>query len=407
MNKSQLLKFKIKNYRSFYDEQVIDFSTGKAPRAVTAVYGPNASGKSNIMKALGLMRWFIINSTAANIVDIPVEPFMLKEGFADRPSEFEIEFIGSGRHFIYGYAVTKNAVHREYMREYASTTKKSLSTIFDRENGELNASAAKYNFGKKLNEATRPTSLLITKARENNNEYANILFEWLENINVLFGAADETMQWSITQLRNDKKLAEDVLELMKEADLWIRGFNVEDVDIPVELINQLPFSEEVKRTMLNAPDKASAVKTLHALRDTNQKIVGEQIFDMISNESSGTQKFFSLAAPIVNTLQTGKVLLIDEFGAYLHPDMCNFIVALFKSEKNKFNAQLIINTHDTSLMSQDGPLARDDILFVEKNQVEETVISALSEKSTRLDDRFEKRYRQGLYGAKPQLGYEG
>ncbi len=404
MNESQLLKFKLKNYRSFYDEQVITFCEGGTARPVTAIYGPNASGKSNILKALAFMRWFIINSTAANVLEIPVEPFMLKEGYLERPSEFEIEFKNNGRHFIYGYSATRTEVRSEYLREYASTTKKSLTTIFERRNGKLNPSAIKFNFGKKLHDSTRATSLLITKARENNNEYANVLFDWLDNVNVLFGAPDETTPWSVSQLRNNQELASEVLDLIKQADLWIRGFSIEDVDIPAELINQLPFSDEVKRNMLSASDKPSSVKTVHALRDVNQKIIGDQIFDMGANESNGTQRIFSLAAPIINTLQTGKVLFIDEFGTYLHPDMCNFLVALFKSEKNKLNAQLVINTHDTSLMSQDGPLDRDDILFVEKNQVEETIISALSDKSARIDDRFEKRYRQGLYGAKPQIG---
>lgn len=405
MNKSQLLKFKLKNYRSFYDEQVINFCAGDAARSVTAIYGPNASGKSNIMKALAFMKWFIINSTAANILDIPVEPFMLKEGFNERPSEFEVEFQNDGRHFIYGYAATRIEIHYEYLKEYTGATKKSLTTVFERQKGnKLNPSAIKFNFGKKLSESTRPTSLLITKARENNNEYANALFDWLDNIDVLFGAPDETTHWSISQLRNNKELTRDVLDLMKQADLWIRGFSIEDVDIPAELINQLPFSEEIKRNMLSASDKPSSVKTVHALRDVNQKIVGEQVFDMTANESNGTQRIFSLAAPIINTLQNGKILFIDEFGTYLHPDMCNFLVALFKSDRNKFNAQLIINTHDTSLMSQEGPLERGDVLFVEKNQVEETIISALVDKSTRIGDRFEKRYRQGLYGAKPQIG---
>lgn len=399
MNNSKLLGFKVKNFRSFYNEQVFDFRNGEEARNVTAFYGPNASGKSNIMKALATMRFFIINSTVANLLEIPVEPFLLKKDSAQHPTEFEIEFVGSGRHFIYGYSATRYAVHHEYLKEFASTTKKSLLTIFDRQGDTLNASAAKYSFGKKLLDNTRTTSLLITKARENNNEYANIMFEWLDNFNVLFGAADETLQWSVAQLTHNAKLHSDVLDLVKKADLWIRGFDIEEIDIPSEILNQLPITDEAKQSI----GKGASIKTVHALRDENERIVGEQIFEMGANESNGTQKFFSLAAPIVNTLQTGKILFIDEFGAYMHPDLCNFIVALFKSSMNVSNAQLIINTHDTSLMSQDGPLDRDDIVFIEKNHIEETIVNALSSKSSRLDDRFEKRYRQGLYGAKPQL----
>lgn len=401
MNKSQLLRLKVKNFRSFNSEQEIDFRSkdGNA-RPVTAIYGPNASGKSNLIKALQFIHWFVINSNNASLTTIPAEPFMLNTEIKDAPSEFEIEFTQNRKHLIYGFSLDRTSVKKEYLLEYASKTMKPR-TIFKRTGSGLNPTAEKYKFGKKLYTDTRSNVLLITKARESNNEYANTIFDWLAGVNFLSGDPSETLQWTVDQLRANPGMAQDVRSLLSEADFWIRSFNVEDAVIPQDIIRQLPFTDEVKQNLT----KGFAVKTMHAIRDKNKKIVGEQLFDLNENESSGTKRFFELAAPIVDTLANGKTLYLDEFGSYLHPDICLFIVSLFKSKRNKRNAQLIINTHDTSLMS-DEVLSREDIFFVEKNYAEESSVTPLSNKSVRLGEAFEKRYRQGLYGAKPHIEQE-
>ncbi len=401
MNKSKLLKLCVKNFRSFKDRQCIDFTSPEGVRKVTAVYGPNGGGKTNIFLALGFIRAFIKDSNNAQAVQIAYQPFLLNSASSRAVSEFEIEFMQSNRHFIYGFSVTNESVEHEYLREFASTVKKSR-LIFERKNGELNPTAEKYGFGKKLMEGTRSVTLLITKARENNNEYANLIFDWIQSVNLLTGSnPQETMQWSITQLNENPKLKEEVLNLLNEGDLWIRSFYLQPVDIPPQLVGQLPFNEEAKRNIL--ANKGTAIRTNHYVRDKGRKVVGEHSFDLQTQESSGTLKFFALAAPLLDTLKNGKVLYIDEFESSLHQDMCHFIVSKFKSPENKQGAQLIINTHNTALMSQGAPLQREDIVFVEKNLAEESVISALSDKSVRPDESFEKRYRQGLYGAKPQL----
>jgi AAA15 family ATPase/GTPase len=121
---------------------------------------------------------------------------------------------------------------------------------------------------------------------------------------------------------------------------------------------------------------------------------------MTGQESTGTQQFFNLAAPILHTIANGMTLYIDEFGTYLHPDICQFIVKLFNSpELNKAGAQLIVNTHDASLMSKEAELLkREDIVIVEKNYMEETLITPLIEKSVREGESFEKRYRKDYTG---------
>lgn len=397
---SQLLHLKITNYRSIYSEQTIDFCFNGKTRAVTAMYGPNAGGKSNIAWALRFIQFFIRNSSSANLTSIAQDPFLLKDTSSSQPSTFEIALKQGKKRFMYGFSITGEAVVHEYLKEYAGSTKK-LRIIFERVQGKLNPSAEKFKFGRKLHAKTRQGTLLITKAYEDNNEYAAAIFEWLENLNILSGMTNETIQWSIQQLKENTQLQAAVLELMNNADLSIRRFKLEEIILLQKAIDHLPLNTDFKKYISTA-ESVYTIKTIHAVRDRNQKIVSEETFDLSNQESSGTQKFFELAAPILNTLADGKVLYIDEFGAFLHSDLSQFIVTLFTSH-NPNHAQLIINTHDTSLMTQDGPLAREDILFVEKNAADETIITPLAKKSARSNESFEKRYREGLYGAKPKI----
>lgn len=318
---------------------------------------------------------------------------------------FELDIVHRGKRYQYAFALNNDSVTYEELKEFAGKTTKPR-IVFKRQNGKMNASAERFGFGKRIVDATRQGSLLLTKAFENNNIYATQVFEWLSSFNVLRGQMNETTEWSLNNMRANSELKEAVAKLLQEADLWIRRFDIENVDVPQAVIDGLPFNDDVKKKILASKGMAAAVKTAHAVRDANHKIVNEQLFDLIAQESTGTQRFFELAAPIVYTLENGMSMYIDEFETYLHPDLSRFVVSLFASKANTKGAQLIINTHDTSLMAKNGPLKRENIVFAEKNYAEESVVTALADKSVRANESFEKRYREGLYGAKPQLDAE-
>ena len=133
------------------------------------------------------------------------------------------------------------------------------------------------------------------------------------------------------------------------------------------------------------------------MRGEKNEIVDYINFSLDDEESTGTRIIFDLAPLIVASVEDGTPLYIDEFGIYLHPDICSYILKYFK---DKSQSQLIINTHDTSLMNA---LSREEIILVEKNQAEESLISRLSDYSPRKDTPIEKHYRKGLYGARPFL----
>lgn len=406
MNKSNLLQFEVSNFRSIYKKQTLDLRDNGSARKVTALYGPNASGKTNIARAMSFMRQFIEGSTNANINKVPRDPFALFDYSSKNDSTFRMEFVHNGRHMDYSFALNDSGVASEALYEYkgASTRK---TTIFERTNNHLNDNALRFGFGKKLLQTTRPESLLLTKARENNNQYANIVFDWLAMLNVLSGIANETRDFTLNVLKDNPKLVEDVVQLLKDADLWIRDIQLNDIYMPDEIYKQLPLNEEHKKAI----DRHGVdVVTKHAIRDKGNKIVGYAGFSMDEHESEGTRRFFELSAPILHTLENGMTLYMDEFETGLHEDMCQLIVRLFKSEKtNKKGAQLIINTHNTSLMSAEDEetgerlIGRDNIIFVEKDNLGQTIVTPLSKKSVRENEAYEKRYRQGLYGAKPYI----
>ena len=381
----RLNSLKIANFRSFLNEQRLDFSKSN----ITAIYGPNASGKSNTARVLGFVKWFIFNSAKAEIVKIPFEPFLLRLDNA-LPTVIEIEFKSNDRFFRYGFSFNANEIVNEKLTELTSRKEK---IVFNRnhQNIENLTTAKKFGFTENLLSKTRKTTLLITKAREDNNDYANSVFDFLSHFNVITCGTSGLRQICVDLLNHDKNMKNKVLTFLRSADFWIRDIKVDEVDTPDEVIKMLPFKEDFKKNF----QKSISITTTHSVRDNNSKVVGSAQFSLDGQESAGTSIIFDLSALIIHSLEQKSPLYIDEFGLHLHPDICYYILQQFKNEPN---AQLVLNTHDISLMNH---LAREDIVFVDKNQAEESYITPLTDLSPRVNDPFEKHYRKGLYGARP------
>lgn len=386
--------FKISNYRSFYDEQNIVFDNN-----VTAFYGANASGKSNIYKALQLFRSFVINSTQPTITDSPYDPFLLSPDGAKKPLRLEVTFSDKRSDSGYRYMFESDGatITEEAMYDLSSSRER---TLFVRSKG-YTTTAGKNSFSKTIFEQTRPNSLIITQAQMFNNKYAATLFEMLENLGLVeVGNAAYLRDFSMQTIQKSPELKDRALKLLKGADFMIRDFNFLSSDIPSEVIDAAPFSDDIKAQLRN--QKASAVQTVHAVRNAEGEIISNVVFDLNNQESRGTNVFFDLTIPILDCIENGRTMYIDEFSSSLHSDICEFIVKLF--HENKTGAKLIINTHDQSLMKngQQGVLDRDNIVIVDKDRFERTRVTPLTEKrSIRKDDNIEKKYRYGLYGGKP------
>lgn len=396
-NKRYIIEsFKVKNYRSFCDTQEIKFDNN-----VVALYGANASGKSNLWKAMLLFYSFVKNSTQPNMQGAPYEPFLLRDDMQDKPLMFEVVFGDANTKNKYRYMFETNAqeVVEEAMYDLSTSRER---VIFVRSKG-CNAQAIKNGFGKNIFEQTRPNSLIITQAQTFNNKYAAVLFNMLDNLNLtMIGSNPQLRDLSIKILQDDYTLKNKALKLLHKADFMIRDFNFTTNEIPTEVIDATPFSDLIKVQLRG--QKSTTIQTLHSVRNKNGEIVRDVTFDMNNQESLGTNIFFDVIIPIIHSIDNGKTIYIDEFSSSLHIDICELIVKLFKN--NKTGAKLIINTHDVGLMKDGsgrrGVLDRDNIVIVEKDLFGQTKLTPLMDKSAiRKDDNIEKKYRIGLYGGKP------
>jgi AAA15 family ATPase/GTPase len=391
---AQLLSIKIKNYRSFYTGQELRFGDNESQH-VTALFGPNSGGKSNTAQAIIALFNYIYGSANANAVP-PYEPFLLREGAESEPTGFEIAFEYQKRRYTYLLEFNNECVMKEALFEKSEKINRRKTIFMRDENGKVNANANKFGFGPKLLGKTRKETLLITKAREDNNRYSNIVFELLKDVMVIPGGVFGFNDLAIDILKKNPSLKDKTIRLLRNCDFSIQDFAIEDVPVSEEMLKGIPLPEEIKKDIMQSG--GTTIRTSHVIRNSDRKVVGTKQFDLATQESMGTKKFFEMAVPIVDALERGKTLYIDEFGAYLHPVLADAIIKLFKSDDNKNGAKLILNTHNTSIMAS---LDREDIVIVEKNMDEESVIMPLVSKTVRANESFEKRYRQGLYGGAP------
>ena len=376
-----------------------------------AIFGANASGKSNIIGALGFMRNFVINSAKQTqaFERINVEPFRLNTATANRPSFFQIVFISNSTLYRYGLELDGSAVRSEWLFSKKPKAPGKEAALFTREGDRINVGPL-FREGDGLEGKTRPNaSFLSTVAMWNGSTAANVI-KWFTDCNVVIGTQDDGyLAYTANEFQTNPEFKSKFMEYLQLADMGIDSVMVDQhqvqmTDIPVGL------PAAIRDEILSQGAKTLDIKTEHKLFDHAGKRVGSVLFDLAGNESAGTQKYFSFAGPIHDTLAKGKVLFIDEFDAKLHPDLGGALVRLFNSSiSNKNNAQLVFVTHNTRFLSNEV-MRRDQIWFAEKNDQGATRLFSLleykdpSNSRIRKDASFEKNYRQGRYGSVPSVG---
>ncbi len=393
--------FSVKNYRSIYDEQTVYFDAG---RSVTAFYGANASGKTSFYRAMADFSKFVRHSTNPDSPDFPRAPFLLRSGAMKEPTVFSIVFHNDENRYKYSFSLLDGKVSEEEMYDLSSSRAR---TIFVRSRGATEL-AGKNGFGKKMfegNEAVRDDSLLITLARHTKNRYADAVFDLLHNI-VLFSLdnTDGLRKVCLDILQQYPELSKQVIELLHEADFSINDFSLSTINFTPEMLAGANMPEDMKQMMIRQ-GKSVFVNTVHTVRNSDGDKVGTVVFDMGSQESLGTNRFFDIAIFVMNAIANGHTIYIDEFGSSLHTSICQFIVQLFKKKGNKTGAKLLINTHDVGLIKNGpiGVLDKDDIMIVEKDRFEQTIITPLKDKMLRSDENIGKKYTMGMYGGVPIL----
>ncbi len=421
-----LIEFTVGNFRSFRDPQTLSMIaapikakdpaidknnvihvTGN-PDLLTsaAIYGANASGKSNLVKALAFMKYFVINSPKETkpIGGINVEPFRLHTSKISQPSHFEIVFIEEGKRYRYGFEATKERVVTEWLYFVPSTRE---ARLFQREGDNITVGNY-FQGGRKLMAQTRPNALFLSTAAQFNQLIAQKLVDWFRQIGIISGVEDMGMMpFTLHQLVEGEH-SQAIRDLICRLDLGISDLHVEK--IPVASDPRLPddMPEDVRQafmTILKVGKNVErfAVHTSHTKYDAKGNAVGKERFELDEHESEGTQKLFAMSGPLLDTLADGDILVVDEMDARLHPLLTREIVALFNNKAtNPHGAQLIFNTQDTNLLDN-NLFRRDQIWFIEKDQQGASHLYSLAEFKVRNDKDYERGYIQGRYGAIPYL----
>ncbi|RLT37735.1 MAG: ATP-binding protein [Chloroflexi bacterium] len=434
-----LIEFSIGNFRSFRDKvtfsmvaaalksknpQVDDnnvFSVEGQPTLLTsaAIYGANASGKSNLIKAIGFMRKFVLNSTKETqaVGAIGAEPFALHTETAGKPSHFEMVFVADDIRYRYGFEATTERVVSEWLFHVPT---KVEARLFERTQDEFHLSGV-FKEGKGIQEKTRPNTLFLSAVAQWNGEIAQRIVTWFRKLGIASGLEDTMMRFHTMESLAEGDYQERIIEMIRSMDLAIEKVTVEMKPMPEidpSISDRLKEAIRLVREKIHVREELGStnmgVATTHHRFDADGNRVDLVNFDMDKQESDGTQKLFALSGPIVRALQEGRVLIVDELDARLHPLMTCGLVKLFNSrETNPRHAQLIFTTHDTNLLDKDL-FRRDQIWFTEKDRQGATDLYSLAEfkiktasqskSAVRNDASFEKDYIAGRYGAIPFLG---
>jgi hypothetical protein len=374
-----------------------------------AVYGANGSGKTNFVRAIGFMRDLVLGES-------PIRncAYKLDRTMKDEPSFFEIIFIKDNIRYRYGFEIDRKSVLSEWLF-YVPTTREA--SLFTREKQNITIGRS-FREGRILSDSIKKDKLFLSfVAQLNGASITQSIMEWFKNVSVMSGLDSDlsnTTDMLLEEGKSGKKRKKQVLDILNRFDAQIEDIAIEErYFVPIAIPADLEISDQARAFIASVNtlfEKEGGGKKMPPrviiYRKTyeNGKESGIEEFDLRQQESDGTKKLFALAGSLVQSLETGKTIVVDELESKLHPLVTKEIVKLFNSNiSNKKNAQLIFTTHDTNLL-QGNHFRRDQIWFTEKDKYGSSHLYSLLEYKPRKDASFQKDYINGRYGAIPYIG---
>ncbi|QWF69715.1 AAA family ATPase [Methylomonas paludis] len=408
-----LLEFRVRNFRSIRDEIIVSFIASNDKKLAetnltstslkslsyvvrsAVIYGPNASGKSTILQALNYMR-SVVSESATSMQSgqhFNVQPFRLDSSCVTMPTEFEITFLLYGIRYQYGFSLTPEKIIDEWLLVYRAAKPQQW---FNRHYDESTQNSV-YEFSSHLSgprkvwqKTTRSNALFLSTAAQFNSLLILPVYRWIVE--------------QLVPLNTGFNLSADLTTALLQSDIGKREICefLASADISISEIFSVP-RQGYRQLILFSPEGP------HITSEENEIIIpqfvhktekGSATFEL-HEESIGTQHLYALAAPILDALRYGKLIIVDELDSSLHPLMVRKLVRMFHDTKiNKLGAQLLFTTHDTSLL--DRALFRSDqIWFTEKDQNQATNLYPLTDFSPRENEAWERGYLIGRYGAVP------
>ena len=411
-----LIQFKFKNFKSFRDETILDLSATKVtehPHHVVtigkekilktaAIYGANASGKTNVYDALEYMSYYVTNSFCfggekdtnkldGNAITLP---FLLDTTSKEMPSVFEIYFtlnIFDGKIYNYGFTVDEKGVSEEWLNYKAETGRKYFPILYRSRGSEIEFPKIPKEYRDNLKVSLQDETLIVSLGAKLKVPILETIHNWFDELLFQnFGEPKEDIALSSLMpdgFANNPQIRENVVKYLSTFDQGIVDFNIEEIP--------------------NPKGKKSSEYYIYAVHAVNGS--SETIKIPLAQESAGTQKMVALYDPLQAALESGGVLFVDELYARLHPLLVqDFIITFLDVKTNPNNAQLIFTTHDSWQLSSDL-LRRDEIWFTEKNENGASSLYSLVDfkgenaAKIRKDENYGKNYLLGKYGAIPEL----
>jgi AAA15 family ATPase/GTPase len=411
-----LLEFRVANYRSFYDEQVLSL-VASADRHLSAentastnakgvrralrsavIYGANASGKSNLLRALAVMRAIVVQSAQLGPEQpLNVQPFRLARRKKLEATLFEVTVVLEGVRYQYGFELTTQRITREWLQVYkASRPQTWIDRTYDAESDRDGYASTPLLAGQKAvwQEATKRNSLFLSVAVQLNSEQLAPLHKWFSSaLVVLLDGATLPFSFSTTAIQS-KEGAASISQLMRSADIAI-----DSVSAVARKGLQRQFQLDLHTGEASSQQiEGDVMVPLFTHRAGDQTAIFE-----FAEESQGTQKLFSLAGPLMDILAAGKTLVIDELDRSLHPLLVRQIVNTFHDpDTSGPTPQLLYTTHDTTLLDS-TLLRRDQVWLTEKGADQASRLVPLMEYSPRKNEALERGYLGGRYGGVPIL----
>ncbi len=418
-----LIEFSVENFRSIKDRVTLSMVAGSKKENLednlidtgfkdltllksAVIYGPNASGKSNVIRAMFTAIGIIMNSNKVQKdEELPLTPFLLDSTYRNLPTSFEIVFIQNSIRYVYGFSADSSAIHTEYLYYYPQGRK---SIIFERDISKGYKFTVDKREQTELSKRTLKNSLYLSTSTQWNYEKTSNVFDWFKKISIINPSFDLGGYTSDLVLKNKK--AKRYVELfLKMADIGVEGIKIKKKKLDIVDIKTSPlFSDILKKAieeeyLRNGKIEALTPQAVHYMDGDEKKQV---IFDF-DEESDGTKKLFELSGLLYTVLEEGRILFVDELSVRLHPYLVEFIITIFNSRKyNKKGAQLVFTTHNTYLLKQ-SLFRRDQIWFTEKTKQQSTDLYSLYDiKGVRKEENLEKGYLLGRYGATPFIQFE-
>lgn len=425
-----LLQFSVSNYRSFKEKAVLSmeaskdhthenhvFTLGKNRILQNAcVFGANASGKSNLFRALTTAIMLIRLSNQRQVGEplLAIEPFSFDSNTQKKSSSFEFVFLQHDIKYAYGFSATRERIEEEYLYQYRTSRPAVIfERAFDSEKLEDQYHFTSSEIRKELKpliEKNTSNKLFLATATSWNSQFTKEPYLWFNRINTYDPNNYEQLlrlEGPLFEKQDEfNGLHDFICRTLREADINVSDFEIKTKNIDTsELLKQLPPPLRIMfpENQMNQPSKLYEINMIHRIQGEDGNI---QEYKLPSNqESQGTQNLFFLSPLLKKAFDQGNIVCVDEFDTSLHPMLVVYLIGLFNNpDVNQHHAQLIISTHTTDLLSLKIS-RRDEIYFVQKEQ--KTGISelySLDEFSPRKQADIRNGYYLGRYGAVPEIG---